>query len=177
MVEIQNKWLLKKWMQWTKIQEEPDLEEPLNWTQYLIREEEIPKPNICKFILESEVTHEDLAPLTNTWIAQAMNFSTKLAQKENAKKEDTWTLPEIVLPELHKYLDAFDKEKAKQFLESQPWDHAIKLKKDFLPSDCKVYPLTLPETEEMNKFINENLAKGYIRPSKSPMASPFFFCW
>ena len=44
-----------------------------------------------------------------------------------------------------------------------------------MPSDCKVYPLTLPETEEMNKFINENLAKGYIRPSKSPMASPFFF--
>ena len=27
----------------------------------------------------------------------------------------------------------------------------------------------------MNKFIDENLAKGYIRPSKSPMASPFFF--
>ena len=27
----------------------------------------------------------------------------------------------------------------------------------------------------MNEFIDENLAKGYIRPSKSPMASPFFF--
>jgi hypothetical protein len=27
----------------------------------------------------------------------------------------------------------------------------------------------------MNKFLDENLAKGYIRPSKSPMASPFFF--
>ena len=32
-----------------------------------------------------------------------------------------------------------------------------------------------PEHMEMDKFINENLAKGYIRPSKSPMASPFFF--
>ena len=27
----------------------------------------------------------------------------------------------------------------------------------------------------MNKFIDDNLAKGYIRPSKSLMASPFFF--
>jgi hypothetical protein len=27
----------------------------------------------------------------------------------------------------------------------------------------------------MNEFIDENLRKGYIRPSKSPMASPFFF--
>ena len=94
---------------------------------------------------------------------------------ENAKKEDMQTLPKIVPPRLHKYLDIFDKERAKQFPESQPWDHAIELKEDFLPSDCKVYRLILPETEEMNKFIDKNLAKGYIRPSKSPMASPFFF--
>ena len=90
-----------------------------------------------------------------------MNFSTKLIQKENAKKQDMQTLPKIVPPELHEYLDVFNKERAKQFLESQPWDHAIELKEDFLPSDCKVYPLTLPETKEMNKFINEILAKGY----------------
>ena len=83
--------------------------------------------------------------------------------------------PEIVPPELHKYLDIFNKEKAKWFPESWPWDHAIELKEDFTPLDCKVYPLTLPETKEMNKFINENLAKGYIRPLKSPMTSPFFF--
>ena len=76
-----------------------------------------------------------------------MNFSTELAQKENAKKEDTQTLPEIVPPELHKYLDVFDKERAKRFPKTRPWDHTIELKDDFLPSDCKVYPLTLPETK------------------------------
>jgi hypothetical protein len=27
----------------------------------------------------------------------------------------------------------------------------------------------------MDGFLNENLAKGYIHPSKSPMALPFFF--
>ena len=26
-----------------------------------------------------------------------------------------------------------------------------------------------------NKFLDENLRKGYIRPLKSPMVSPFFF--
>ena len=175
MVEIQNKQLLKRQMQQTQIQEEPDPEEPLNRIQYPIMEEEIIKPNICEFTLENKETQENLAPLTDTWIAQAINFSTELAQKENAKKEDTQTLPEIVPLELHEYLDVFDKEKAKRFPESQPWDHAIKLKDNFLPSDCKVYLLTLPETKEMNKFIDKNLAKGYIRPSKSPMASPFFF--
>ena len=175
MVEIQNKQALERQIQRTQIQEEPDPEEPLNRTQYPTMEEEIIEPNICEFTLENEGTQETLAPLTETWIARAMNFSTELAQKETAKKEDTRRLPEIVPPELHEYLDVFDKERAKRFPESRPWDHAIELKDDFLSSDCKVYPLTLPETKEMNKFIDENLAKGYIRPSKSPMVSPFFF--
>jgi hypothetical protein len=31
------------------------------------------------------------------------------------------------------------------------------------------------EQKEMDKFIKDNLDKGYIRPSQSPMASPTFF--
>ena len=31
------------------------------------------------------------------------------------------------------------------------------------------------EREEPDKFLDENLAKGYIQPSKSLMAFPFFF--
>jgi hypothetical protein len=38
-----------------------------------------------------------------------------------------------------------------------------------------VYPLTLAEQTKLNEFLKENLQKGYIRPSKSSMASPFFF--
>ena len=89
MVEIQNKQSLERRMQRTQIQEESDPKETLNRTQYPTMEEETIKLNICKFTLENEETQETLAPLTETWIAQAMNFSTELAQKENAKKEDT----------------------------------------------------------------------------------------
>ncbi|ESK82665.1 reverse transcriptase-rnase h-integrase [Moniliophthora roreri MCA 2997] len=32
-----------------------------------------------------------------------------------------------------------------------------------------------PEQQELDKFLSENLQKGYIRKSKSPIASPFFF--
>lgn len=31
------------------------------------------------------------------------------------------------------------------------------------------------EQEELQRFLEENLAKGYIRPSKSPLSSPVFF--
>src|SRR6187551_2319958 len=39
----------------------------------------------------------------------------------------------------------------------------------------KVYPLSINEQEELDNFLEENQRKGYIRPSKSPLASPVFF--
>jgi hypothetical protein len=44
---------------------------------------------------------------------------------------------------------------------------------DALP--CKVYPMTQKEDKGLLKFLNKQEAKGYIRPSISPYASPFFF--
>ena len=39
----------------------------------------------------------------------------------------------------------------------------------------KVYPLSREEREEVYEFIQEQLRKGYIRPSKSPQTVPVFF--
>jgi len=49
------------------------------------------------------------------------------------------------------------------------------LKDGFVPKSFKNYNLTPIEQVELDKFLKENLEKGYIRPSQSPMASPFFF--
>jgi hypothetical protein len=49
------------------------------------------------------------------------------------------------------------------------------MKDSFIPKSFKTYYLTLQEQTELDKFLKENLEKGYIRPSQSPMASPFFF--
>ena len=35
--------------------------------------------------------------------------------------------------------------------------------------------MSLNEQKELDAFLEENLRKGYIRPSKSPIASPVFF--
>ncbi|KAL5501635.1 hypothetical protein ACEPAH_8895 [Sanghuangporus vaninii] len=76
---------------------------------------------------------------------------------------------------LEEFADVFSEESFEQLPDHQTWDHAIDLKLDFKPSDCKVYPLLPKEQEAMKAFIEENLASGRIRQSKSPMASPFFF--
>ena len=94
---------------------------------------------------------------------------------KEAGKPKMKTLDKMIPQELMAYWNMFDKKKAEQFFESHPWDHAIDLKPNFIPKDCKVYPLTPQEHMEMDKFIDENLAKGYIWPLKSSMASPFFF--
>ena len=44
-----------------------------------------------------------------------------------------------------------------------------------MPKKRRVYPLSREEKEEMYEFINEQLRKGYIRPSKLPQMAPVFF--
>jgi hypothetical protein len=39
----------------------------------------------------------------------------------------------------------------------------------------KVYQLTQEEQKVLLEFVREQQKKGYIRPSKSPYAAPFFF--
>jgi hypothetical protein len=98
----------------------------------------------------------------------------ELAIEENNKKIDK-TDKELVLAEYHDYLDIFNEEKAHQFSESRPWDHKIKMKEGFEPKSFKIYNLTPAEQIKLGKFFKKNLKKEYIRPSQSPMVSPFFF--
>jgi len=55
------------------------------------------------------------------------------------------------------------------------WDHAIDFKETFKPWKGRIYPLSKNEREEVQNFIEDQLRKGYIRPSKSPQTSPVFF--
>jgi len=55
------------------------------------------------------------------------------------------------------------------------WDYAIDLKKTFKPQKKRIYSLSKDKREEVQNFVNDQLRKGYIRPSKSPQMSPVFF--
>ena len=54
-------------------------------------------------------------------------------------------------------------------------DHEIKLMESFKPKKGSIYPLSMKEKEELDEFLNENLACGKIRPLVSPQAAPVFF--
>ena len=57
----------------------------------------------------------------------------------------------------------------------KPWDHRIDLKQDFQPKKGRLIPLSVNEQKEVEVFLDDQLAKGYIRPSISPQMSPVFF--
>ena len=81
-----------------------------------------------------------------------------------------------VPPQYAKFKRLFSEEASHRFPPKRAWDHAIEFKPD-TPDviDCKVYPMTQTEDTALEGFIKEQHAKGDIRPSKSPYASPFFF--
>jgi hypothetical protein len=111
---------------------------------------------------------------SKVWINAKTGIAMELAIKENKKKVD---LPvEKLIPEdLHNFLDVFNNNKADWVPESNVWDHKINMKGRFEPKSFKNYNLTPEEQKELDKFLDENLQKGYIRPSQLPQASPFFF--
>ena len=67
----------------------------------------------------------------------------------------------------------------KKQLERMPmrkvWDHVIDVKEGFVPRKEKIYLLSREKREKVRDPIQEQLRKGYIRPSKSPQTAPVFF--
>jgi hypothetical protein len=94
------------------------------------------------------------------------------ASAKNSKQKG---FVDIVPTSLHTYADIFS-ETAFDFLpEHRKWDHAIELEREPSPGFRKVYPITLTEQTEMDTFLEEALATGCIRQSKSPLGAPVFF--
>ena len=156
-------------------QEDQENEGPqkINPMDFLMQEDERPQENYkLEFLGAEEPTTleidtmdilEQLEERTGppTVHIRKTNVSMGLAAKENLAKQEK-LLKEQVPQELHNYLSVFDRKMAERFPKSRPWDHAIDLKLDFVPRYCKVYPLSLPEQQELEIFVKDNLAKGYI---------------
>ena len=136
---------------------------------------EVTKNHSSNPLLDMDMILLELLDIENeVWINTKTNMATSLAAEANSKKPEL-TPKQLVPKEYHEYLDVFDEEKANHYPESRPWDHKIEMKPGFEPKLFKTYNLMQEEQTELDKFLKENLDKGYIKPSESPMASPFFF--
>jgi hypothetical protein len=92
-----------------------------------------------------------------------------------AKNSKPKGFEDIVPTTLHQYADVFSETAFDSLPERHKWDHAIELEREPSPGFRKVYLMTLTEQMEMDTFLEEALATGCMRQSKSPLGAPVFF--
>mgnify|MGYP000532974220 FL=1 len=73
------------------------------------------------------------------------------------------------------FLDVFEKRNAKRLPAHRPYDCPIELQDGAHPPFGPIYGLSEPELEALRTYLDENLAKGFIQPSKSPVGAPILF--
>jgi len=99
-------------------------------------------------------------------------------EEERDEEEDLIklrTIEEMVSRWFHKYLKVFEKKESERMLTRKTWDHAIDFREGFVLKKGKIYPLSRIERKKVQKFVKNQLKKGYIRPSKSLQTSLVFF--
>ena len=101
-----------------------------------------------------QIENDEIAIRAKTSISQSLAHEAEVIEKKSFE--------ELVPKEYRKYRSVFKKTASERFPESRPWDHKIDLKPDFVPKKAKTYPLSVEEEKEMNKFIDDNLRKGFI---------------
>jgi hypothetical protein len=92
-----------------------------------------------------------------------------------AKNSKPKGFEDIVPTSLHTYTDIFSETAFDSLPEHRKWDHAIELEHEPSPGFRKVHLMTLTEQTEMDTFLEEELATGRIRQSKSPLGALVFF--
>jgi transposase InsO family protein len=108
---------------------------------------------------------------TTLAIRAKITHSTEIAAR-SAPKPSIEHIP----VEFRRYAKVFNEEASYRLPAHRPWDHAIDLIPNAPPwKRCGIYSLTPVEEAALKDWLQESLQKGYIRPSKSPMASSFFF--
>ncbi len=71
--------------------------------------------------------------------------------------------------------EVFSKSRAASLPPHRPYDCAIELVPGMSPPKGRLYSLSVPEREAMEKYISDSLTAGIIRPSSSPAGAGFFF--
>jgi len=89
-------------------------------------------------------------------------------EREKEVKADHRKIKKIVPKKFLKWRKVFGKMKSERISTRKVWDHAIDLKETFKPKKGRIYPLSKDKREKVQKFIDDQLRKGYIRLSKFP---------
>ena len=89
-------------------------------------------------------------------------------EREEKVEANHRKIKEMVPRKFLKWRKVFRKVELERMPMRKIWDYIIDLKEMFKPQKERIYPLSKDEREEVWNFVNDQLRKRYIRPSKSP---------
>jgi len=95
--------------------------------------------------------------------------------REEEIEEDHRKIEKLVPRKFLRWRKVFGKAESERMPTRKVWDHAIDLKEMFKPWKGRIYLLSKNKKEEVQNFVEDQLRKGYIRPSKSPQTSPVLY--
>ena len=142
----------------------------IDWTTGDVRLSRCPPE--CKSLMDmcfAKLTSDNESQ--ETWIQAVKNHESK----GDVNKLTLEEAQKLVPHEYWEYLDVFLKSKSERMLLRKPWDHGIDLKEDFPLKKGRLIPLSVDEQKEVEAFLDDQLSKGYIRPSNSQQTSPVLF--
>ena len=69
----------------------------------------------------------------------------------------------------------FKEEAHEKLPEHRDWDHEITIEEGKKPTYRPIYALSETKLKALREYLDENLKKGFIRPSTSPAGYPILF--
>lgn len=89
--------------------------------------------------------------------------------------DDDISLAGLVPSKYHEFLDLFSKKEADKLPSHTDFDHKIDLLEGKSAPWGPLYAMSGSELAELSRWLNENLAKSFIRQSTSPAGAPILF--
>ena len=90
-------------------------------------------------------------------------------------EEEAEAFRRAVPPAYHEFADVFSKAEAEALPPHRPYDHSIELEDGQTPPSKGVYSMSEYELATLREYLEDQLGKGFIRPSNSPIGAPVLF--
>ena len=94
-------------------------------------------------------------------------------EKKGESEEEK--IKRLLPKEYHDFVPLFKKAVADVLPPHRKYDHKIILEEGFMPPFGPIYSLSIPELKALREWLDENLSKGFIRASSSPVGAPILF--
>ena len=143
-------------------------------------QEDIPNPNpIPKVTSKVDISIVNAVayiracklPGTQQFTLNIKDITARSNSTSDSAPVDLSSVPE----EYHDFADVFDKAKADTLAQHRPYDLKINIDEGSTPPLGPMYSLSQTELTALREFIDEHLATGFIRPSRSPHGAPVLF--